>query len=121
MSLPIGVVACKAWWAVRHTLPPMDDKVIVPGQVHLGAHIHGDTLPALELEGVMRTVRHTAAFVVVVEAGGAGHVVVRFSAAAKALAVATLPSVCAGELAVIWANWRRQKKRAEISLGGVNV
>ncbi len=83
------------------------------------AQVHGDAAPALKLVSVWGTVWHAAALVVVVEAGGARHVVVGFSAAAQALAVTTLPLVCAGELAVFWAHWRRERKMGKRSvLGG---
>lgn len=48
---------------------------------------------------------HAAALVVVVEAGGARHVVVGFGAAAQALAVATLALVCAGKFAAFRTYW----------------
>lgn len=121
MSLPISLVAGEARGAVGHALSPVDDEVSVAGQVHLGAQVHGDAAPALEFVSVPGTVRHTATLVVIVEAGGARHVVVGFRAAAQALAVAALPLVCAGELAVLWAYWRRQRKMGKRSvLGGVN-
>lgn len=109
-SLPISLIACEARGAVGHTFSPVDDKVSVTGQVHLRAQVHVDAAPALKLVSAWGTVWHTAIFVVVVEAGIAGHVVVGFRTAAQALAVATLPHVCAGKLAVFWANWRRQRK-----------
>lgn len=109
-SLPISLVACEAGGAFGHALSPVDDKVHVYGQVHLGAQVHGDAAPALELVGVRGTVWYATTLVVVVEAGGAGHVVVGLGAAAQALAVATLPFVRAGELAVVRAHWRRQRK-----------
>lgn len=109
-SLPISLVACEARGAVGHTFSPVDDKVSVAGQVHLGAQVHGDAAPALELVSVWGTVWHTVTLVVVVEAAGAGHVVVGFSTASQALAVATLSLVCTGKLAVFWAYWRRQRK-----------
>ncbi len=118
-SLPISLVACEARGAVGHTFSPVDDKVSVTGQVHLRAQVHGDAAPALKLVRARGTVWHTATLVLVVEAGGAGHVVVGFSAAAQALAVATLPLVCAGEFAVFWAYWRRQREMGKRSvLGG---
>lgn len=83
----------------------MNDKLRVVEQVHLGAQIHGDTAPALELVGARRAVLHAAALVVVVEAGGARHVVVGLSAAAQALAVAALALVRAGELAALRTDW----------------
>lgn len=121
-SLPISLVACEARGAVGHTLSPVDDKVSVAGQVHLGAQVHGDAAPALELVSVWGTVLHAATLVVVVDAAGAGHVVVGFGAAAQALAVATLALVCAGKLAVVWAYWRRQRKMGKrlVFLGGCN-
>ena len=98
----------------------MDDKVHVNGQVHLGAQVHGDAAPALELVGVRGTVWYAVTLVVVVEAGGAGHVVVGLGAAAQALAVATLPFVRAGELAVVRAHCRRQREDGrEVSFGCV--
>lgn len=119
MSLPISLVLREAGGAVGHAFSPVDDKVIVVLQVHFRAQVHGDAAPALKLERVCGTVRHTATLVVVVEAGGAGHVVVGFGAAAQALAVATLPLVCTGKLAVVWAYWRRQRKMGKRSvLGG---
>lgn len=91
----------------------MNDKLSVARQVHLRAQVHGDAAPALELVGVQRTVLHTAALMVVVEAGGARHVVVRFGTAAQALTMATLSLICAGKLAVFWAYWRREREREE--------
>lgn len=76
----------------------------ITGQVHLRAQIHGDAAPAFEHVSAHGTVRYAAILVVVVEAGRAGHVVVGFSAAPQALAVATLPLVCAGKLAVFRAH-----------------
>ena len=108
-SLPISLVACEAGGAFRHALSSVDDKVDVAGQVHASAEVHGDATPALKLVGARGTVRHAAALVVVVEAAGAGHVVARLGAASQALAVAALPLVRAGILAVVWANWRRQR------------
>lgn len=55
---------------------------------------------------------------VVVEAGGAGHVVVGLGAGAQTLAVATLPLVRAGKLAVFWAYWRRRRKMGKRSVWG---
>lgn len=110
-SLPISFVACEARGAVEHTFSPVDDKVSVPGQVNLRAQFHSDATPALKLISAWGTVWHTATLVLVMDAGGAGHVVVGFSAAAKALAVATHPFVCTGKLAVFWAYWRRWRKR----------
>lgn len=81
------------------------------------AQVHGNAAPALELVGVRGAVWHAAALVVVVEAGGAGPVVVRLDAAAQALAVATLPPFCAGKLAAIGAHWGREKDREEVSFG----
>lgn len=69
------------------------------------AQVHGDAAPALELVGARGAVLHAAALVVVVEAGGARHVVVGFSAAAQALAVATLALVCTGECATFRTYW----------------
>lgn len=69
------------------------------------AHVHGDAAPALELVGARGAVLHAAALVVVVEAGGARHVIVGFSAAAQALAVATLALVCTGERATFRTYW----------------
>ena len=103
-SLPISLVACEAGGAVEHTFSPVDDKVRFAGQVHLTAQVHGDAAPALELVSAGGAVWHAAVLVEVVEAGGTGHVVVGFSAAAQALAVATLPLVGTGVLAVFWAN-----------------
>lgn len=88
----------------------MDNKVVVAGQVHLGAQVQGDAAPALELVGARRAVGHAAALVVGVQAGRAGHVVAGLRAAAQALAVATLSAVGAGQPAVGRANWRRQRK-----------
>lgn len=90
----------------------------VAGQVHLRAQVHGDAAPALKLVSVWGTVWYTAILVVVVEAGGAGHVVVGFSTAAQALAVATLPLVCTGKLAVVWAYWRTQTETGKRSVLG---
>lgn len=109
MSLPIGLVACEAGRAVRHTFTPVEDKVIVTGKVHLRAQVHGDAAPALELVSVRGTVGHAAILVEVVQAGGAGRVAVGLGAAAQALAVATLPLVCAGMTAVFRAHWRRNR------------
>lgn len=96
----------------------MDDKVIVTGQVHLRAQVRGDAAPALKLVSARGTVWNTAVLMEIVEAGRAGHVVVGLSAAAQALAVATLPLVCTGKLAVIWANWRRQRQTGKRSVFG---
>lgn len=68
------------------------------------AQVHGDAAPALELVGARGAVLHAAALVVVVEAGGARHVVVGFRAAAQALAVATLTLVCTGQRATFRTN-----------------
>lgn len=97
----------------------MDDEGSIAGQVHLGAQVHGDAAPALKLVGVWGTVRHAAILVVVVEAAGARHVVVGFGAAAQALAVATLPLVCTGQLAVFGAYWGkvRETGRRSVSIG----
>lgn len=111
MSLPVGLVARVARRAVKDTLSVVDDKVVVVGQVHLGAQVQGDAAPALVLVGASGAVGHTAALVVVVQAGRAGHVVARLRAAAQALAVATLPAVGAGQPAVGRADWRRQRRR----------
>lgn len=81
----------------------------------MGAQVHGDAAPALKLVSVWGTVRHTVTLVVVVEAARAGRVVVGFSTAAQALAVTTLPLVCAGKLAVFgayWRKWRKMRKRS---------
>lgn len=115
-SLPISLVACETGGAVGHTFSPVDDKVGVACQVHLGARVQGDTAPALKLISACGTVWDTAIIVVVVEAGRAGHVVVGFSAAAQALAVATLPLVCTGMLAVVWTHWRRHRKMGKRSV-----
>lgn len=118
-SLPITLVACETGGAVGHTFSPVDDKVRVAGQVHLRTGVQGNAAPALKLVSVCGTVWYTAIVMVVVEAGRAGHVIVGFSAAAKALAVATLPLVCTGMLAVFWTYWRRQRKTGKRSvLGG---
>lgn len=69
------------------------------------AQVHGDAAPALELVGARGAVLHAAALVVVVEAGGARHVVVGLSAAAQALAVATLALVCTGQRAAFRTDW----------------
>lgn len=69
------------------------------------AQVHGDAAPALELVGARGTVLHAAALVVVVEAGGARHIVVGLSAAAQALAVAALALVCTGECATFRTHW----------------
>lgn len=69
------------------------------------AQVHGDAAPALELVGARGAVLHAAALVVVVQAGGARHVVVGLGAAAQALAVATLALVCAGEWAALRTHW----------------
>lgn len=91
--LLICLVACEAGGAFWHAFSPVDDKLSVAEQVHLRAQVHGDATPALELVGARRAVLHTAALVVVVEAGRARHVVVGLSAATQALAVATLALV----------------------------
>ena len=117
-SLPISLVACEARGAVGHTFSPVDDKVSVARQVHLRAQVHGDAAPALKFVSVWRTVWHAAALVVVVQAGGAGHVVVGLGAAAQALAVATLPLVCAGQFTMLRTHWRRQRKMGKRSVFG---
>lgn len=77
------------------------------------AQVHGDAAPALELVGSRGAVLHAAALMVVVEAGGARHVVVGFGAAAQALAVATLALVCAGERAAFRTHWGDKEVRGE--------
>lgn len=79
----------------------MDDEVRIAGQVHLRAQVHGDAAPALKPVGSRGTVGHAATLVIVVDAGGAGHVVVGFCAAAQALAVATVSPVGARQLALL--------------------
>lgn len=79
------------------------------------AQVHGDAAPTLELVGARGAVLHAAAFVVVVEAGGARHVVVGFSAAAQALAVATLALVCTGEFATFRTYWGDREEGAQMS------
>ena len=120
-SLPISLVAGEARGAVRRTFSPVDDKVRVSGQVDLGAKVHADAAPALKLVSVWGTVRHAVTLVIVVEAAGAGRVVVGFSAAAEALAVATLLPVCARQLAVLRAYWRRQRKMGKRSVFRLGV
>lgn len=95
-SLLICFVACEARRAIGHAFSPMDDKLSVAEQVHLGAQVHGDAAPPLKHVGARRAVLHATALVVEVEAGGARHVVVGFGAAAQALAVATLALVRTG-------------------------
>lgn len=104
-SLRICLIACEAGGAFGHAFSPVDDKLSVVEQVHLRAQIHGDAAPALELVGARRAVLHAAALVVVVEAGGARHVVVGLGAAAQALAVAALALVRAGQLAALRTDW----------------
>ena len=117
-SLPISLIACEARGAVGHTFSPVDDKVSVTGQVHLRAQFHGDAAPALKLVSARGAVWHTSVLVEVVEAARAGRFIVGFSTATQALAVATLPLVCTGKLAVLWAYWRRQRKKGgEVSFG----
>lgn len=98
-SLLICLVACEAGGALEDAFSPVDDKLSVAEQVHLRAQVHGDAAPSLKFVGALGAVLHAAALVVVVEAGGARHVVVGFGAAAQALAVATLALVCTGERA----------------------
>lgn len=104
-SLLIRLVACEAGGALGHALPPVDDELRVAEEVHLRAQVHGDAAPALELVGARGAVLHAAALVVVVQAGGARHVVVGLGAAAQALAVAALALVCAGERAALRTHW----------------
>lgn len=103
-SLPITLVTCEARGTVEHTLSVVDDKVKIAGQMHLSTQVHGNAAPALKLVGARGTVWDTPTLVVVVEAGGAGHVVVGFGAATEALAVATLPLVCTGKPTLLRAN-----------------
>lgn len=117
-SLPISFIACEARGAVRHAFSLVDDKVSVTRQVHLRAQVHVDAAPALKLVSARGTVWNTAVLMEIVEAGRAGHVIVGLGAAAQALAVATLPLVCTGKLAVIWTNWRRQRKTGKRSVFG---
>lgn len=77
------------------------------------AQVHGDAAPALEQVGARGAVLHAAALVVVVQAGGARHVVVGLGAAAQALAVATLALVCAGERAALRTHWGDREDRGE--------
>ena len=86
--------------------------------MHFRALLHGNAAPALELVGVRRAVWHAAALVVVVEAGGAGPVIVRLGAAAQALVVATLPPFCAGKLAAIRAHLGERERERERQGGG---
>lgn len=120
-SLPVGLIACEARGAVGHTFSPVDDKVNFTGKLHPRAHVHGDATPAFKFVRARGTVWHTVTLVVVVEAGGAGRRAARFSAASQTLAVATLPLVCAGLFAVVWTDWRRQRKMGERSAAGVNT
>lgn len=96
----------------------MNDKVSITWQVRLGAHLKCDAAPALKLVRAWWAVWHAALVVEIVEAGGAGPVVVGLAAAAQALTVAALPVVCAGQLALIWTHWEREnnKGRGELQL-----
>lgn len=76
----------------------------IAGQMHLSAQFHGNAAPALKLVGARGTVWDTPTLVVVVETGGAGHVIVGFGAATEALVVATLPLVCTGKPTLFRAN-----------------
>lgn len=113
-SLLICLVAREAGGAVENALSPVDDKLIVAEKVHLGAQFHGDAAPALEPVGARGAVLHAAALVVVVEAGGARHVVVGLGAAAQALAVATLALVRAGERATLRTHWRERERGVDV-------
>lgn len=83
----------------------------IVGQVHLRAQVQGDAAPALKPVGSRGAVGHAATLMVVVNAGRAGHVVVRFGAAAQALAVATVPLVGACQLALLRTDWGGQRNR----------
>lgn len=87
----MALVSGEAGGAVRDALALVNDEAVkVVGQVHQGAHVHGDAAPALEAVGVGRARGHAAALMVEVQAGRARRVAVRLRAAAQALAVATL-------------------------------
>lgn len=82
----------------------MNDKVSITWQVRLGAHLKCDAAPALKLVRAWWAVWHAALIVEIVEADGAGPVAVGLAAATQTLAVAALPVVCTGQLALIWAH-----------------
>lgn len=97
-----------------HALLPVDDERVRLRQVHFGAELHADAAPALELVGARWALGHAAPSVIVVHAGGAGHVASRERAAAQALGVAALAIRRASSPStLLWALWRAQKRELD--------
>lgn len=105
--VPPVLITREAGWAVRHTLSSVDHETVIIRQVDLGAEVHGDATPALELVRVVRTVLNAPALVVVVLAGGTGPVAVGHGAAAQTLGVAALARISTRPLSThLRTNWR---------------